>query len=128
MVQQKEGGDFKCTGCHGTKKQLEDVRRLFKRLREETDALLNDPERNSIAQYEKFLSEHSDVLHPNNLLMVRLRYRLCGMYGREPGYQASSFLLPREALASYPCFFPGFRCPTCPRCWWRGSLGFASRL
>ncbi len=26
-------------------------------------------------------------LHPNNILLVRARYRLCGMYGREAGYE-----------------------------------------
>ncbi len=81
--------NFKCTGCNGTSKKFAQVRELFLKLRAETDDLLNDPERNNIASYEQFLQDNSSILHPNNLLMVRVRYRLCGMYGRQPGYQVS---------------------------------------
>lgn len=41
----------------------------------------------SVKRSEQFLRERGDVLHPNNGIMVAMKARVCGMYGRCKGHE-----------------------------------------
>ena len=36
--------------------------------------------------YERYLVKYGAVLHPAHGFLLRVKYQLCGMYGRLPGY------------------------------------------
>lgn len=55
-------------------------------LDDEQKALLSSPEKKSIHNMEKMIKKFSSKLHQKNLLIVRLKYNLIGLYGRERGY------------------------------------------
>ena len=72
-----------------------------------------------VEQLEKMLVKYSRVLHPNNAMLVRLKYSLCGLYGRAPGHQLFSLdsdrlqrktRLCQETLTALDILQPGHSC------------------
>ncbi|QQP39485.1 Protein msta_ isoform Alike, partial [Caligus rogercresseyi] len=54
---------------------------------EALEDILEDPMRCSVEDFEAFILERKDVLHPRNLIFIRLMYSLIGFYGRLSGYE-----------------------------------------
>lgn len=52
----------------------------------EQKELLANPKLKKIKTIEKFIKKTLTKLDPRNLLIVRLKYNLIGLYGREPGF------------------------------------------
>ncbi len=52
-----------CAG--GARRTYAEVRASFERLAAETDLMLNDPERNNVREFEKFLKKHSGTRFNN---------------------------------------------------------------
>lgn len=61
------------------------VRNLLLRIQQELEELLSSPD-SSVQGYERYLLKYGRVLHPAHGFLLRLKYQLCGMYGRLPGY------------------------------------------
>ena len=59
---------------------------LVYNLEEEQKDLLDNPKLKKIKTIEKFIKKSVTKVDPRNLLVVRLKYNLIGLYGREPGY------------------------------------------
>ena len=55
---------------------------------EEQKDLLANPKLKKIKTIEKFIKKSLTKLDPRNLLIVRLKYNLIGLYGREPGFNS----------------------------------------
>ena len=53
---------------------------------EEQKELLANPKLKKIKTIEKFIKKSLSKLDPRNLLIVRLKYNLIGLYGREQGF------------------------------------------
>ena len=62
------------------------VDQLVFNLDEEQKDLLANPKLKKIKTIEKFIKKSVTKVDPRNLLVVRLKYNLIGLYGREPGY------------------------------------------
>merc|ERR1719400_2827419 len=65
------------------------------------------------------LVKYSRVLQPSNVMLVRLKYSLSGLYGRAPGYQLFSLdrdqierkrILCEETLQALDILQPGYSC------------------
>ena len=72
-----------------------------------------------VEQLEKMLRKFERVLHPSNAMLVRLKYSLCGLYGRAPGYELFSLdrsqverkrRLCEETLEALDILQPGYSC------------------
>ena len=72
-----------------------------------------------VEQLERMLVKFSRVLQPSNVMLVRLKYSLCGLYGRAPGYELFSLdrkqierkrILCEETLQSLDILQPGYSC------------------
>jgi len=74
-----------CEKC-GKGKPAAQVNSLILKLDVEQKSLLGDPAKKRVEVLEKVVQKWGKVLHPSNLLIVRLKYNLVGLYGRQPGY------------------------------------------
>jgi len=74
-----------CEKC-GKGKPAAQVNSLILQLEREQKSLLGDPAKKRVEVLEKVIQKWGKVLHPSNLLVVRLKYNLIGLYGRQPGY------------------------------------------
>ena len=72
-----------------------------------------------VEQLERMLVKYSRVLQPSNVMLVRLKYSLSGLYGRAPGYQLFSLdrnqierkrILCEETLEALDILQPGYSC------------------
>jgi len=79
------GQVWTCAGCGETRPKAK-VDELVFVLNKQQKEVLGDPQKKRIEVLEKLLGKWGKVLHPRNLLLVRLRYNLVGLYGRQPGY------------------------------------------
>ncbi len=76
-------GDKTCTKCKATQENcLEAISDAFKNAKE----VLNDPEQWTVEVFELFLSKYGRILHPDHVIMVQIKHKLSGFYGRLPGY------------------------------------------
>lgn len=65
----------------------DEVASLFKAALEESQHLLNDVDKCNVDRLEAFLDKYQKTLDPHNMLMIRVKYSLCGLYGRAKGYE-----------------------------------------
>ena len=69
------------------------------------ETLMLDQSTWTVMNFEKFIVEHSDILHPTNNCMIKIKNSLVGFYGRCPGFEVQqlvmkpSLLQRREKLA-----------------------------
>ena len=78
---------WRCGKCEATIPNSKVLNLLFK-IYEQMEALLNNPLEGPPG-LEAFLTKFSRVLGEGNGLLQRVRYSLCGQYGRLPGFQLS---------------------------------------
>lgn len=78
---------------------------IVKKAAKEADDLMSDSSLWTVKNFEKYLTDHLNILHPTNLSMLRIKNSLVGFYGRTPGFEMQKLamnptLLDRkEALA-----------------------------
>jgi len=77
--------DWQCQKCK-ERISTEEVDRLIFSIDEEQKELLANPNLKKIKTIEKFIKKSLSKLDSRNHLIVRLKYNLIGLYGREPGY------------------------------------------
>ncbi|TRY73768.1 hypothetical protein TCAL_00957 [Tigriopus californicus] len=88
----KDKNDYKCEKCgRGMTKEI--VQKIFNKAFKETEALLKSNSSTVVDLCEMFLSRYKTLLHPNNLLMLKVKYGLITMIGRIPGYQMNCLTL-----------------------------------
>ena len=81
-----------CEKCQG-KFSSDSIDKIVMALDEQKNAILSDPSKKKIRVIENFISKCTKILHPQNLLIVRLKYNLIGLYGREKGFHSQVSLL-----------------------------------
>ena len=62
------------------------VQRLVFRVWDQVEAEVDSPEA-GVKELEAALAKFSRVLHPGHAGLARIKYSLCGLYGRSPGYE-----------------------------------------
>ena len=62
------------------------VQRLVFRLWDQVEAAVDSPEA-GVRELEAALAKFSRVLHPGHAGLARIKYSLCGLYGRSPGHE-----------------------------------------
>jgi len=111
----EDEGAWYCTKCKD-KLLTEQVDQLVFNLDEEQKDLLANPKLKKIKTIEKFIKKSVTKVDPRNLLVVRLKYNLIGLYGREPGYTSEEMteatwnrkkLLCEEILETLKVLEPG---------------------
>ena len=70
----------------GARLPASSVQRLVFRLWEQVEAAVDSPEA-GVKELEAALAKLSRVLHPGHAGLARIKYSLCGLYGRSPGYE-----------------------------------------
>ena len=75
---------WRCVKCRQEKSFQEGLELLVEHERR-VDLLLSDPDLCQVDTYEAFLKKASEQLYPFHMLMTRVKYSLCGMYGRVEG-------------------------------------------
>jgi len=83
----EDTGSWQCKKCE-EKMLTEEVDSLIFDIDEEQKDLLANPKLKKIKTIEKFIKKSLTKLDPRNLLIVRLKYNLIGLYGREPGFNS----------------------------------------
>ena len=78
---------WQCGKCEATIPSSKVNTLLFK-IYEQMEALMNNPSEGPTG-LEAFLTKFSRVLADGNGLLQRVKYNLCGQYGRLPGYELS---------------------------------------
>ena len=87
LLPMRNGKAWQCGKCDATIPNSKVLTLLFK-IFEQMEALMNNPSEGPTG-LEAFLTKFSRVLADGNGLLQRVRYSLCGQYGRLPGYQLS---------------------------------------
>ena len=64
----------------------------------ESQSLLQSVSQRRVKAYEDFLSKYEKVLHPQNFLLIRVKYMLVGFYGRLKGFQLQDMAKDRAML------------------------------
>ena len=64
----------------------------------EAEQLLQNSENHSLPKFEQFLIEYGRKLHPENLIMIRIKHSLCGFYGRYPGFTMNDMAMNPKLL------------------------------
>ena len=65
---------------------------------EESEGILNCPEYWTVDMCEMYLKKYACILHPDHMLMVRIKSKLAGLYGRCPGYDMMEMTYNRAIL------------------------------
>jgi len=76
---------WNCDSCHSSKPSSE-VDGLIHDLERDQKSVLGDPKHKKVKTLEKLLQKWGKKLDSRNLLIVRLKYNLVGLYGRQSGY------------------------------------------
>ena len=71
----------------------ESIDKIVTALDSEKNQVLFNPKLKRIKVIEKLISRCSTKLDPRNLIIIRLKYNLIGLYGREPGYSTQVLIL-----------------------------------
>ena len=76
----------------------------------EAEQLLQNSENHSLPKFEQFLIEYGRKLHPENLIMIRIKHSLCGFYGRYPGFTMNDMAMnPKQSSHVYTHILTCFR-------------------
>lgn len=89
--------DWQCTVC-GHRISSQDGQALIFKAYKESDNLHSVKSNRSVEKYEKYLADYGQLLHPNNLCLVRIKYTLVGFYGRIAGYKAPDLVAKPHLL------------------------------
>ena len=76
---------WKCEIC--TKRfSSASIDKIVMSLDDEKNKILRDPTRKKIKVIENFITKCMKVLDARNLIIIRMKYNLIGLYGREMGF------------------------------------------
>lgn len=75
-----------CDSCQGQISPENGEAVIFRAYRDSND-LHSTKTKRSVEKYEQYLQLYGNILHPNNLCLVRIKYTLIGFYGRISGYR-----------------------------------------
>eukprot|EP00095_Tigriopus_kingsejongensis_P004968 maker-scaffold96_size378025-snap-gene-1.18 protein:Tk04968 transcript:maker-scaffold96_size378025-snap-gene-1.18-mRNA-1 annotation:"histone-lysine n-methyltransferase ashr1" len=92
----QDRGAFKCQKC-GRVMAKDIVGKIMTKAYHETEALLASSGSETVELCEMFLTKYRRLLHPNNILMLRIKYGLSTMLGRVSGYLMES-LTPVQVI------------------------------
>ena len=76
---------WQCVSC-GAKFNSVTAHNLMFSLNQKAEMML-DNSRVTVNDLENMLIKFSKVLHPNHAILARIKYSLCGLYGRSIGYE-----------------------------------------
>ena len=62
------------------------------------ETLMVDQSTWTVMNFEKFLVEHRDILHPTNNCMIKIKNSLVGFYGRCPGFEVQQLVMKPSLL------------------------------
>ena len=62
------------------------------------ETLMDDKSTWTVMNFEKFIVEHRDILHPTNNCMIRIKTTLVGFYGRCPGFEVQQLVMKPALL------------------------------
>ena len=62
------------------------------------ETLMVDQSAWTVMNFEKFIAEHRDILHPTNNCMIRIKNSLVGFYGRCPGFEVQQLVMKPALL------------------------------
>ena len=95
-------GDVESWQCDlekcGARVPASTVQRLVFRVWDQVEAEVDSPEA-GVKELEAAIAKFSRVLHPGHAALARIKYSLCGLYGRSPGYEL--FSLNEEQLQRF---------------------------
>ena len=84
--------DWGCTKCHKIFQALKisKVTGAIKEQAEQLEYRREEPERCGVRAHEAFLKKYKPILHPNHVVLIKVKYALAKMYGRMEGYEANN--------------------------------------
>ena len=62
------------------------------------ETLMLDQSTWTVMNFEKFIVEHRDILHPTNNCMIKIKNSLVGFYGRCPGFEVQQLVMKPSLL------------------------------
>ena len=110
--------DWACTKCSKVFPSLK-ISKVTGAIKEQAESLEYDKDRLEqcgVEAHEAFLKKYKPILHPNHVVLIRVKYALAKMYGRMEGYEANSLTndqlerklgLCREVLGVLDVIMPG---------------------
>ena len=107
---------WKCEKC-GKKFSSASIDKIVMSLEEEKNKILSDPGRKTVKVIENFINKCMKVLDARNLIIIRLKYNLIGLYGRQPGYSTQvrpciddlKFYINLSIFYLYKIMFPDYK-------------------
>ena len=80
---------WKCEKC-SKRFSSASIDKIVMSLEEEKNKILLDPTRKTIKVIENFIAKCMRVLDARNLIIIRMKYNLIGLYGREIGFSTQA--------------------------------------
>ena len=65
---------------------------------QESQSLLQSVSKRTVQAYEDFITKYEGVLHPQNFLLIRVKYMLVSFYGRLKGFEVQDIARDRAML------------------------------
>ena len=62
------------------------------------ETLMDDKSTWTVMNFEKFIVDYKDILHPTNNCMIRIKTTLVGFYGRCPGFEVQQLVMKPALL------------------------------
>ena len=90
--------DWRCSTCSKLfpASKISNVTAAIKEQAEKLEFNKDHPEKCGVEAHEAFLKKYKQILHPNHVTLIRVKYNLAKMYGRMQGYEANN--LPEKLL------------------------------
>ena len=110
--------DWACIKCSKLFPSLK-ISKVTGAIKEQAESLEYDKDRLEqcgVEAHEAFLKKYKPILHPNHVVLIRVKYALAKMYGRMAGYEANNLTndqlerklgLCREVLGVLDVLMPG---------------------
>ena len=110
--------DWVCTKCSKVFPVMK-ISKVTRAIKEQAETLEYDKDRLKqcgVEAHEAFLKKYKPILHPNHVVLIKVKYALVKMYGRMPGYEANNLTndqlerklgLCREVLGVLDKIMPG---------------------
>ena len=80
---------WKCEKC-SKRFSSTSIDKIVMSLDEEKNKILRDPTRKKVKVIENFITKCMKVLDARNLIIIRMKYNLIGLYGRELGFSTQA--------------------------------------
>ena len=63
-----------------------EVSDMVTKANKDADSIMNDMYKWTMEDFEGFLTKYAKKLHPDHVLMVKVKSKMAGFYGKVPGY------------------------------------------